>query len=1081
MSFGGAVKLTGESEYKKALKSITQSLKEVSSEMKLVTATYAGNEKSADALKAKTEVLTKKADLQKQKVEELKKAYKTLKQQYDENTKKNTELSAKYDAEKKKLDELGKTVGKSSEEYKKQAEVVADLAKEVKKSTDAQEANEKTLSNMRIELNKTETELKNTENAMNGVESATQKAEGGFTVFKGALADIIANTVQNAISKMKELAESTIAVGMGFEASMSKVQAISGASAEEMEVLKNTAKEYGKTTKFSASESADALSYMALAGWDATQSADALGGVLDLASASGMDLAQASDMVTDYLTAFGMSAEESGYFADVLAYAQSNANTSTVQLGEAYQNCASVLASSGQTMETTTALLAKMSDSSLKGSRAGTALSAIMRDINKNMGSAEFTTKGFTKASNDLGYSTAGLTSALNDAGISSKDLNTALQDSHGDVNAFMSELQGLAKEGVDVSGVMESVGWDAEGVGEIFQKITDDSKQFTIAIGENDVAVTDAEGNYRSLTDILKDVEDATDGMSEAERSNALQSTFTADSIKGVTTLLNSGVGDVQDFEEALKGSTGTAKEMSDVMQDNLAGDVTNLKSKFEGVQIELYEKLEPALRGVVDFLSKLTSALGFVVENADAVTAGLKILGGAMATYLAYTTAVKIMTDGWKALTIVTKAQTIAQQALNLVMSANPIGLVISAITALVGLFIYFWKTSEGFRNFFSGMWEGFKEVVTAFVGVITEGFGAIWELLQMFGDFIVEGAVNLWDTVVETFSGVVEWIDETIIQPVIEAFNAVVEFFATVFTSIAQFGADCWNGIVAVWDVVSSWFNDNIITPVHDFFANFFDNLLNGFKVLWDGIVAVWTVVSSWFNDNIITPVREFFVGMWENVTGGARKAWEGIKSVFSVVSSWFENVFSKAWNAVKKVFSTGGKIFDGIKEGIVTAFKAVVNAIIGGINKVIAIPFKAINGILSKIRNISIAGVTPFSGIVHTLDIPEIPKLARGGIVNGATTFIAGEAGKEAVIPLENNTGWITNLAERLAVSLERPLSRVATGAVETRNAEVYNYEKLVDGFKSALSQMAVTLDDDKLGAFVDKTVTNAIYY
>jgi phage-related protein len=376
---------------------------------------------------------------------------------------------------------------------------------------------------------------------------------------------------------------------------------------------------------------------------------------------------------------------------------------------------------------------------------------------------------------------------------------------------------------------------------------------------------------------------------------------------------------------------------------------------------------------------------------------------------------------------------------------------------------------------------MWEGFKEVVEAFVGVMTEGFGAIWELLQMFGDFIVEGAVNLWDTVTETFSGVVEWIDETIIQPVIEAFNAVVEFFATVFASIAQFGADCWNGIVAVWNVVSSWFNDNIITPVHDFFANFFDDLLNGFKVLWDGIVAVWTVVSGWFNDNIITPVKEFFVGMWENVTGGARKAWDGIKSVFSVVSSWFENVFSKAWNAVKKVFSTGGKVFDGIKEGIVTAFKAVVNAIIGGINKVIAIPFKAINGILSKIRNISIAGVTPFSGIVHTLDIPEIPKLARGGIVNGATTFIAGEAGKEAVIPLENNTGWITGLAEKLAISLERPLSRVATGAVEPRSAEVYTYDKLVDSFKTALSQMAVTLDDDKLGAFVDKTVTNAIYY
>lgn len=142
-----------------------------------------------------------------------------------------------------------------------------------------------------------------------------------------------------------------------FDEAMSNVKALSGATDEELQKLRETALEMGESTAFSASEAADALGYMALAGWDSEKSIAALPGVLNLAAASGMDLAAASDMVTDYLSAFGMEAEQAAYLSDMMAYAQANSNTSATQLGEAYKNCAANLHASGQDVETVTSLL----------------------------------------------------------------------------------------------------------------------------------------------------------------------------------------------------------------------------------------------------------------------------------------------------------------------------------------------------------------------------------------------------------------------------------------------------------------------------------------------------------------------------------------------------------------------------------------------------------------------------------------------------------------------------------------------------------------------------------------------------
>lgn len=341
------------------------------------------------------------------------------------------------------------------------------------------------------------------------------EAEGKANSLADSLKKLFAVVSMAAVlSQVGKYASDAIDIGKDYTAMMSEVQALSGATGSDLALLQNTAREYGATTVFSATEAAEALKYMSLAGWDAQQSSSALGGVLNLAAASGMELGQASDMVTDYLSAFGMEAQDSAYFADMLAYAQANSNTSAAQLGEAYRNSAANLNAAGQDVETVTSMLEAMANQGYKGSEAGTALTAVMRDITNNM-------------------------------------------------------------------------------------------EDGAIKIGETSVAVSDAQGNFRDLTDILLDVEKATNGMGEADRAAALGATFTADSTKGLNLMLNEGVENIARYEEALRGSTGAAEDMADTMNDNLNGDMANMNSAFEEMELQTFEAMEEPMREGVQYLT--------------------------------------------------------------------------------------------------------------------------------------------------------------------------------------------------------------------------------------------------------------------------------------------------------------------------------------------------------------------------------------------------------------------------------------------------------------------------------------------
>lgn len=450
----------------------------------------------------------------------------------------------------------------------------------------------------------------------------------------------------------------------------------------------------------------------------------------------------------------------------------------------------------------------------------------------------------------------------------------------------------------------------------------------------------------------------------------------------------------------------------------------VTKIKEAFADFLSEVTPKIKEFAESVdwnkfgetvKNALGKLTDALLWVIENKDIVIAGIS---GIIAAFVA-AKIIGFVTAMTKVVTAIKSAAT-AQGILNAVMSANPIGLIVTAIGLLIAgivLLIQNWDTVkeaalscwEGIKNAWATASEWFN---TNIIEPIKNFFSGMWEAVTSFFYNAWEGIKAIWNTVAE-------WFNQNVIQPIKNFFQPLVDFFTTSFNIIKELARGCWEAIKIIWSVVSTWFNENIITPVKNFFTNLWTTISTAATTAWEKIKGVWNVVSGWFTNNIIEPVKNVFTSLWNGLKNGATNAWQGIKDIFSNVTNWFKDKFSQAWQAVKNVFSTGGKIFDGIKEGITNAFKTVVNAIINGINKVIAIPFNAINNILDKIRNVEIVGYKPFEGLISRFNVPQIPTLQTGiaKAKKGHQYLLEGK-NDEAVIPLHKNAPWLKSLAKTI---------------------------------------------------------------
>ena len=847
---------------------------------------------------------------------------------------------------------LRSTISKQEDTLQQLKQRYVDVATEQGETSDEARELARQIQDLSSELHENKTKLSDAEyaadkldNSLEEVESSAKKADDGFTMFKATLANLAADAIMRAVDGIKNLVGNVIELGQNFTSTMSEVSAISGATGEDFEKLEACAREYGATTVFSASNAAEALKYMSLAGWDADQSTSALGGVLNLAAASGMELGAASDMVTDYLSAFAMEAGDAAYFADLLSYAQSHSNTTAEALGEAYKNCAANLNAAGQDVETVTSLLEGMANQGYKGSEAGTAMAAIMRDITNGM-------------------------------------------------------------------------------------------KDGAIKIGETSVAVMDAQGNFRDLTDILTEVEAATNGMGDAERAVALSSTFTADSTKGLNLILNEGMDNIAGYEEELRGASGSAEEMANIMNDNLSGDVAAMNSAFEELGLKIYDALESKLRAGVQFITNgVIPAIEWLGGHIPEVTIAVSGLGAVIAAM------------NWG--TISSKIAMVKGALVKLAAALGGVSLpaiaIIAVITAVALAFTNLWKNNEEFRNKITAIWDGIKakfdefgqgivdrlnalgfefeditEVMKAvwdgfcevlapifegvfqqisnilnealdiltglfdiFAGIFTGDWDMVWQGVQeVFGavwDFVVATFENWISTFTSLADTVLGWFGtdwETVWTNVktffSDTWNAISSFFSGILTGIKTFFTDTWNAIVSFFSGILSGIYSSVtgtMTEIHDTFTNIWDSITGFLSGAWEtiknivtvGIMAVKEIISAAFQ--IITLPFRF---IWENCKDTVLFIWETIKSVIgekidavkekiTTVTTAISNVASAAWNAIS---STASSLWEGIKGTIgskIDAAKEKVSTATSAITSVASSAWSSVSSTASSLWN------------------------------------------------------------------------------------------------------------------------------
>lgn len=847
---------------------------------------------------------------------------------------------------------LRSTISKQEDTLQQLKQRYVDVATEQGETSDEARELARQIQDLSSELHENKTKLSDAEyaadkldNSLEEVESSAKKADDSFTMFKATLANLAADAIMRAVDGIKNLAGNVIELGQNFTSTMSEVSAISGATGEDFEKLEACAREYGATTVFSASNAAEALKYMSLAGWDADQSTSALGGVLNLAAASGMELGAASDMVTDYLSAFAMEAGDAAYFADLLSYAQSHSNTTAEALGEAYKNCAANLNAAGQDVETVTSLLEGMANQGYKGSEAGTAMAAIMRDITNGM-------------------------------------------------------------------------------------------KDGAIKIGETSVAVMDAQGNFRDLTDILTEVEAATNGMGDAERAVALSSTFTADSTKGLNLILNEGMDKIAGYEEELRGASGSAEEMANIMNDNLSGDVAAMNSAFEELGLKIYDALESKLRAGVQFITNgVIPAIEWLGGHIPEVTIAVSGLGAVIAAM------------NWG--TISSKIAMVKGALVKLAAALGGVSLpaiaIIAVITAVALAFTNLWKNNEEFRNKITAIWDGIKakfdefgqgivdrlnalgfefeditEVMKAvwdgfcevlapifegvfqqisnilsealdiltglfdiFAGIFTGDWDMVWQGVQeVFGavwDFVVATFENWISTFTSLADTVLGWFGtdwETVWTNVktffSDTWNAISSFFSGILTGIKTFFTDTWNAIVSFFSGILSGIYSSVtgtMTEIHDTFTNIWDSITGFLSGAWEtiknivtvGIMAVKEIISAAFQ--IITLPFRF---IWENCKDTVLSIWETIKSVIgekidavkekiTTVTTAISNVASAAWNAIS---STASSLWEGIKGTIgskIDAAKEKVSTATSAITSVASSAWSSVSSTASSLWN------------------------------------------------------------------------------------------------------------------------------
>ena len=883
------------------------------------------------------------------------------------------------------------------------------------------------------EIIETEEDLKKLETQANQSATAVQKIATAGESLKSA-GDKVSSTGEKllpASAAVTALGVAAVKTASDFDSSMSQVAAVSGATGDDFDKLRAKAHEMGAKTKFSASEAADAMNYMAMAGWKTEDMLDGIEGVMNLAAASGEDLATTSDIVTDALTAFGLSAKDSGHFADILAAASSNANTNVSMMGETFKYCAPIAGALGFSAEDTAEAIGLMANAGIKSSQAGTALRTIMNNL-------------------------------------------------AGDVK---------------ISGK---------------------------AIGDVTIATTNADGSMRDLSDILSDCRSAFRNLTESEKAQAAESLVGKNAMSGFLALMNAGQGDIDKLSSAIDNCDGSAEKMATTMQDNLAGQLTILKSQLQELAISFGDILMPAIRSIVSKLQGFVDKLNGMDEGTKRTIVTIALLVASIGPLLVIigTAISKIgvamqgfvkLANGISKLKVAVQGGTGVLGKLGAALGgiSAPVLAVVAVIAVLVAAFVHLWKTNEGFRDAIIGTWNRIKDTISGFCQGIVDRLNAlgfqftdivdvlktVWDGFCQVLAPIFEGVFNNIANILSTVTGVITGILDVFIGIFTgnwsQAWTGVKEIFSSIWNGISSFFTNILNVIKGVADVVLGWFGtswNEVWTNIKTFFEGIWNGIATFFTTIWEtlknvvtvGIMAIGSILSAAF-DIITLPFRliwenckEIIISVWDAIKSKVTTVIHAVASVISTVMNAIKTIFSTVWNAIKTVVttvvnaiksvvttvfnaikSTATSVWNAIKTAVTTpvnAIKSTVTTVLNSVKSTVSSIFNGIKSTATSVWNgIKTAITTPieaaknkvksvvdaikgfFSGMKISLPHiklphfkvsgklsiapPSVPHLSidwykEGGIMtsptifgmNGSSLMAGGEAGAEAILPL-----------------------------------------------------------------------------
>lgn len=1005
------------SQYQQAMRQAAAEMKNLTAQHSLAAAQAKLSGSAQDALRARVTELTSKIDVQKGIVQQNGQQYDNLKQKLELQKTAHDQLKTKVEAAKKAYEDSAKATGEDSEEtqklkaeYEKLSSQLSTSESQIAKTETAITKQEAAVNQSKAALTEMEAELKNVN---------AELARAPFDEYT-AKAEKVGGTLTSVGQKLLPLSTSIAGLGVAavkttadFDSEMSKVSAISGATGTDLDKLRGKAREMGAKTKFSASEAAQGMQYMAMAGWKTQDMMDGLEGIMNLAAASGEDLASTSDIVTDALTAFGLSAKDSSHFSDILAAASSNANTNVSMMGETFKYAAPVLGSLGYTAEDAALAIGLMANAGIKSSQAGTSLRGAITNLAKPTDTVAAAMDKYGISLTDSSGKMLSLRELMEQlrqklGGLSEAEQAQAAAALFGKnaMSGMLAIINGSDKDFEKLAGAIDN----CDGSSEKMANTMNDNLQgqITILMSQlQELAISFGEILMPKIRDIVTHIQNFVDklnAMDEGQKETILRIgmfvaalapmlmglgkviTFSANVSRALGTL-SAGLVKAGGFSGVFTKALGLITSPAAIVVGAIAAitaviiHLWNTNEDFRNTITAIWQKIKDAFTIFAAGISERLSALGITFSD---VTSAIKTIWDGFCNLLA-----PVLEAAFNTIAIA------LQTAFNVILG---IWDVFSAV------FSGDWSGAwEAVKGIFSSVWDGLKEYFSTIIGavkgvadVFLGWFGTNWE--------------TVWNGVKTFFEGI--W-------------NGISSFFEGIWNGISTFCTTVWNGIVTnvtafcttVHDTISTIFNavKDVVSNVWETIKNVvqvaimfivevikaaFELITVPFRFIWencrDTIISVWETIKSavqtainFVKDNIITPVMNA-------ISTTITTVWNTIKTTFTTVINAIKSAVQTAWNFMKDSVIT--PVMNGIKTVITTvwnAIKTAVQTVVNAIKTTVQTVFNAVKTTVTTIWNAIKTGTSTAWNAVKTAVTTPInaAKSAVTSAINGIKSTIS----------------------------------------------------------------------------------------